>query len=110
MSDETREPDVMGTKMTTGPWDVQQYRNHIGFSVWAPGRGCIAERWYDNEQAPPYGDEILANARAIASVPELLEALQECLPYVPGWTQRDFAGRPWLRKASEALEKAGIAL
>jgi hypothetical protein len=60
------------TKHTPGPWGVQRYRNYVGFSVWAGDRGCIAERWYDTEQNPPYGDEIVANARLISAAPELL--------------------------------------
>jgi len=64
-------PDVELRKLaeaaTPGPWMVQQYSTHVGFSVWADGRGCIAERWYDITQAKPYGDEIGGNAAFIAA-------------------------------------------
>ena len=67
-----------------GPWEVTKYVNYSGFGIYAPGRGCIAERWYDTEQPSPYRYEIGANARLIAAAPELLEACEsaqcECSP------------------------------
>lgn len=58
------------TKHTAGPWHIQRYRNFVGYSIWASGRGCIAERWYPSEQEQPYGDEIGANAALIVSAPD----------------------------------------
>lgn len=71
----------MSTKAqhTAGEWQISQYTNYRGFSIHAPGRGCIAERWYDKDQDEPYGEEIIANARLIAAAPELLAALESVL-------------------------------
>jgi hypothetical protein len=53
-------------KATPGDWTVTQFTNYRGYAIYAPGRGCIAERWYDFDQVQPYGDEIKANADFIA--------------------------------------------
>lgn len=59
-------------KFTPGPWEISRYTNYIGYSISAPGAGCIAERWYasEREDAP-----IEANAHLIAAAPEMYEAL-----------------------------------
>lgn len=59
----------METKHTPGPWSVRgptKYLNQIAID---PSIGC----------AYGAGDEIAANARLIASAPELLEALRQRL-------------------------------
>jgi hypothetical protein len=60
------------TPFTPGPWEINRYENHIGYSIWAKDAGCIAERWYpsEKENAP-----IAENARLIAAAPEMYEAL-----------------------------------
>ena len=57
---------------TPGPWEISQYTNYIGYSIWAKGAGCIAERWYpsEHEDAP-----MAENAHLIAAAPEMYEAL-----------------------------------
>ena len=66
---------------TAGPWEIQHYTNFLGFSVWAEGAGCIAERWYECTQSDPYGSEIVGNAQFIAhartDIPTLLDDLAE---------------------------------
>jgi hypothetical protein len=69
---------------TKGPWSIGRYKMHIGFSIWASGQGCIAERWYDSEQAEPYGAEMDANAKLIASAPELLAQHNDLLAALKG--------------------------
>lgn len=66
-------------KHTPGPWSIQEYSNFSGWSVSAPVRGCIAERWYPTSDAVERiypKDEMAANARLIAAAPEMLEALR----------------------------------
>lgn len=62
------------TKHTPGPWIIQRYSTHEGFSIWAKDVGCIAERWWDTSigEAIP----IEANARLISAAPDMLEALK----------------------------------
>ncbi len=67
---------------TPGPWSICRYTNYNGFSIHAPQYGCISERWYDQDQAPPYGDQIGANARLIAAAPDLLEQLEAALEFI----------------------------
>ncbi len=64
---------------TPGPWTIQRYTNFIGFSIHASGPGCIAERWYDSQQEPPYGLQMGGNATLIAASPELLSALENLM-------------------------------
>jgi hypothetical protein len=66
----------MASKHTPGPWDVARYSNYEGFSIWAPGAGCIAERWSPSEDRDTPFE---ANARLIAAAPELLEACRAML-------------------------------
>lgn len=68
-------------KHTPPPWELNKYEDFTGFSIWAQGRGCIAERWYDKDQESPYGDEIVANGRLISAAPDLLAALENLLMY-----------------------------
>lgn len=44
-------------------------------------------------------------AQLFAAAPDLLAALESCLPYVPGWKSGDFDGRPWLVAAAAAIAK-----
>jgi hypothetical protein len=60
-------------KWTKGPWGIAQYENYVGFSIWAAGVGCIAERWWPAEEK---NVPIEANAHLIAAAPELYEALK----------------------------------
>lgn len=57
----------MGTKHTPGPWELKKTRARIEVATPARG-GCYAFT---------HNDE--ANARLIASAPDLLAALQECV-------------------------------
>lgn len=73
------------SKHAPGPWMVQRYTNHYGFSVFADGK-CIAERWYEIEQEEYKAAEIRANARLIAAAPDLLGALENLAIAVSmGW-------------------------
>lgn len=89
---------------TPGPWELQHYTNHIGFSIWAPNAGCIAERWYptENNDTP-----IEANARLIAAAPELLALAKHILAME---TDPYFQGHPeweaFLNEAKAAENKA----
>src|SRR5690349_20571660 len=62
------------TPWTPGPWKVARYENYVGFSIWADGVGCIAERWWPTEEKSV---PIEANAHLIAAAPALYEALEE---------------------------------
>jgi hypothetical protein len=63
----------METKHTPGPWHIAKYENYYGYSISADGVGCIAERWWPCKQDIDLPIE--ANARLIATAPEMLEAL-----------------------------------
>ena len=63
-------------KHTPGPWEVAQYENYSGYSIWAKDAGCIAERWYPSETTEI---PIEANARLIAAAPQLLEFGQQVI-------------------------------
>ncbi len=65
-------------KWAKGPWEIQTYSNYFGWSIYAGGAGCIAERWYEVERTPEVDAEMKANAHLIAAAPELYEALKAC--------------------------------
>ena len=50
--------------------------------------------------------EVEANARLIASAPELLDALEACLVYMDGFTQRAAGKSTVIEQARAALAKA----
>lgn len=94
---------------TKGPWEIARYTNHVGFSIWADGAGCIAERWYpsEREDAP-----IEANSKLIACAPEMAEMLlnefgrESCVcklnPFVDGPVPCNTCQK------KELLKKAGV--
>jgi hypothetical protein len=56
---------------TPGEWEATTYSNYAGWCVYAPGAGCIAERWY----ATGTQDEIPRNDLFIALAHNALPAL-----------------------------------
>ena len=63
------------SKHTPGPWSVGNptgFRNQISIE---PAIGCVYGA----------GDEIAANARLIASAPDMLEALEAIADFAPGY-------------------------
>lgn len=70
---------------TPGPWKIQRYKNYYGFSIYAAGRGCIAERWYEKKQDEEYANEINANALLIKAAPNLLEACKAMIRISDLW-------------------------
>ena len=58
-------------KATPGEWKATTYSNYAGWAVYAPGAGCIAERWYSTGQQ----DEIPRNDLFIAIAHNALPAL-----------------------------------
>ncbi len=101
----------MSSKHTPGPWEIARYKNYEGFSVWAKGFGCIAERWWPPEEK----DVIEANAQLIAAAPDLADALEATLNrYVDFVNSGD--GGSWdpetedhVKQARAALKRAGRA-
>jgi hypothetical protein len=64
------------TKHTPTPWSVQRYGNYNGFSIWAPGAGCVAERWSPSEdKETPFEANAKFICRAVNSHDALLAAL-----------------------------------
>lgn len=55
-----------------------------------------------------FGRRELAITNLANAAPDLLASLKEVLPFVPGWNQLDFAGRPWLQRAQDAIDKASL--
>ena len=98
------------SKHTPGTWAIGRYSNYIGFAIFAPNRGCIAERWYDADQESPYGDEIIANARLIAAAPDMFNALKaiEFALAIPGTTTQEVLDEnsPIRGAIREAITKA----
>jgi hypothetical protein len=84
-------------KATPGEWEATTYSNYAGWAVYAPGAGCIAERWYSTGQQ----DEIPRNDLFIAiahnALPALLAEVRDLRrPTTPepiGEKHRD--GGPW---------------
>lgn len=75
-------------KATPGPWEIVRFTNYHGWSVNAPDRGCIAERWYDSEQKAPYDEELRANAHLIAEAPvmyDMLATIENDDGKIPDW-------------------------
>ncbi|MDP1297926.1 hypothetical protein Q6301_20335 [Klebsiella quasipneumoniae] len=104
-------------KGTPGPWmAVQQYVDEVsvidggGFKVVTAERTAVLMDW-DKKGLEHWGDEggsrhlsgpeQFSNAYLIAAAPDLLEALQECLP----WVNNDLA-RGAHFKALSAINKA----
>lgn len=89
-------------KHTPGPWHghskLSSSENHTGFRVYGPG----ASGWTIAEVMPidPDGLEGAANARLIASAPDLLEALQTLLDALP------FLSHSAIENARAAIAKA----
>jgi hypothetical protein len=92
-------------KHSPAPWEISQYENWKGFSIWAPGAGCIAERWYasEHEDVP-----ILANARLIAAAPALLEALKSCLSCLQMECEECYGECPCADPCAQCRAKAAI--
>ena len=88
------------TQHSPGPWELQTYTNYVGFAINAPGRGCIAERWYDTPQEEPYGSELVANARLILAAPDLLEACKKAFRELNEIRARD--GVPYTHQGIKA--------
>lgn len=90
---------------TRGPWSIQRYTNYEGFSIWAEGAGCIAERWW----ASPVEDiPILANAQLIAAAPEMLAALEGLYSETVSYITVNHLGDPHHNQTMK-LARAAIA-
>lgn len=78
----------MNTQHTPGPWKAVQVVTHVELGHFAPpahfqihGEICEGSSATLVCSLPPYGKENKANARLIASAPELLAALQALLAH-----------------------------
>lgn len=79
------------SKFTPGPWVLAEYKNYTGFSIHAEGRGCIAERWYPEEQnTKDHGLELVANARLITFAPKMYEFISKLVLAGPFISQTQF--------------------
>ncbi|NOG70449.1 hypothetical protein [Roseicella sp. DB1501] len=72
-------------KWTPGPWEIQGYTNYTGWAVYTQNRGCIAERWYAQNQKAPYADELKANAYLISAAPDLYAAAEKAECFISGF-------------------------
>lgn len=92
----------MSNQHTPGPW-VQKGESHGNYISIGPRDGKTVAR-------VPWGDGDAANASLIASAPELLAALEECLPLLR--IKADGATSPGSMKACDrrlALAENAIA-
>lgn len=69
---EPQEPPLKATGFTPGPWHIRNSRVQAGGNYIAD---CDASYFFSDEQRQ-------ANARLIAAAPDLLSALERCLPFV----------------------------
>lgn len=83
---------------TPGEWKATTYSNYAGWAVYAPGAGCIAERWYSTGQQGKIPRNDLFIALAHNALPALIAELRELrartTPEVIGEKHRD--GNWWL--------------
>ena len=88
----------MTTQHTPGPWKSEQLRQHDHkIQIWGED-GLIAETSTLNSKSQ-------ANARLIASAPELLKLLQEVVSAPPeGWSVQD--GINLSERCKDAIAKA----
>jgi len=87
----------MKAQITPGPWSV----NNHGTSKAIESVSDSSGRWL--------ADCTLGNARAIAAVPELIEALQAAVSHDELRQCGGIEGAPWYDNARAALAKAGVA-
>lgn len=69
-------------KATPGPYEIQEYTNYIGWSIYAPNAGCIAERWYSHTNFRMKDDlevQMRANAQLFAASWDLYHELADAL-------------------------------
>jgi hypothetical protein len=94
----------MTTKHTPGPWHLQPIGREL--YVEADGPAFICDMQKDCLLEGMDDSAIMPNARLIASAPELLEALQDCLPWVSDY----FCSLDDADQAKEAMAKARAAI
>lgn len=74
---------ALDAKATKGPFHISRYVNYRGWAVYAGERGCIAERWYDQDQSDEYNAEMQANADFFSEsrtlLPDLANRLEAAL-------------------------------
>ena len=82
------------SKRSPGPWPTRESATHVTVTN---ARGDAV--FHDDKRIPG----VMADARLIASAPELLEALTDCVEHMH-WTQP--LGEAALKKAKAAIAKA----
>jgi hypothetical protein len=87
------------TKYSPAPWNWQ------GCDLVASDGTTIADTIIDPNDIHKNG-EADANARLIASAPELLESLRDFIRETEAYYNGDAAGRPWLKRAFDVIAKA----
>lgn len=98
----------MKTKFTTGPWwvDKEGFEGLHHMRTITDG-GCViahVESW--DEEPLDVREQAKANAKAIAAVPNLIQALGLCLEYLDEKRGSRYSKEAEL--AREALEEAGV--
>ena len=95
------------TSFTPGPWETD--RNNVHSGQIATIHHCIGNDWVEvrSPEATCASEETQeANARLIASAPELLAALQELLKFPSGQYSEDNGFDAACLKAEAAIAKA----
>lgn len=92
---------------TPGPWTIDG--NH--FQIWANDGGNAVASVYSTTAPEPMASEARANARLIASAPDLLAALEQCQTFVSayikaGQSRADMAGMPGPYAIDTAIKSA----
>ena len=97
------------SKHTPGPWEVMPrywYQGFFKIHHKQRGKGVSSLMLARVTVRPSWKDEQTANARLIASAPELLEALEAALPYIPKYPKYAPGIESPHQKAVDALKKA----
>lgn len=87
----------METKHTQGEWKYEKGMFHPDYKITCEGVHIGYAKMPKNKVVGEFRSEMEANAKLIASAPDLLEALQSALPYLHKETRI---------KAEQAIKKA----
>jgi len=104
-------------KGTPGPWGVIVGKSNVAgvnstFTIQSDERLSIASGQSQEHLGDDgiHEDEMLANARLIATAPELLDALDRLIADVERATHVEFGGTPWLKEKMAEIDYARAAI
>lgn len=93
----------MEPKFTKGKWEIKPSRKRYYARISGKGWSSFAKVVIRMNGFQDLNEEGLANAKLIASAPDLFEALNEIIPFASEWINDN---HPSMQKAKEAIKKA----